>query len=111
MTYLLAAWGKDRQTNKKHRQTSLLFDLRAPDFDLLIPSNSALHHRHSKYLIRFLKTTAMSESRFHRPLRGGCQCGRNSYIIEVPQGTTEKAQVLFHTDSMHSKSLRLANFS
>ncbi|KAI3539151.1 hypothetical protein CSPX01_09050 [Colletotrichum filicis] len=38
---------------------------------------------------------------FQRPLRGGCQCGRNSYIIEVPQGTTEKAQVLFHTDSMH----------
>lgn len=43
----------------------------------------------------------MSESSFQRPLRGGCQCGRNSYIIEVPQGTTEKAQVLFHTDSMH----------
>ncbi|KAL0931641.1 uncharacterized protein CTRU02_209029 [Colletotrichum truncatum] len=36
-----------------------------------------------------------------RPLRGGCQCGRNSYIIDVPQQTTERAQVLFHTDTRH----------
>ncbi|GJC90515.1 hypothetical protein ColLi_13353 [Colletotrichum liriopes] len=42
-----------------------------------------------------------ASSSLERALRGGCQCGRNSYIIDVPQGTTERAQVLFHTDSMH----------
>ncbi|KAF6830517.1 hypothetical protein CPLU01_07316 [Colletotrichum plurivorum] len=36
-----------------------------------------------------------------RPLRGGCQCGRNSYVIDIPQGTNERAQVLFHTDAQH----------
>ncbi|GJC95415.1 hypothetical protein ColKHC_04241 [Colletotrichum higginsianum] len=49
----------------------------------------------------------MSESRLQRALRGGCQCGRNSYIIDVPQGTTERAQVLFHTDSMHTAMIRV----
>ncbi|OHF00118.1 hypothetical protein CORC01_04526 [Colletotrichum orchidophilum] len=43
----------------------------------------------------------MSDGSFHRPLRGGCHCGRNRYIIDVPEGTTEKAQVLFYTDSKH----------
>ncbi|KAI8217021.1 hypothetical protein K4K53_009522 [Colletotrichum sp. SAR 10_77] len=37
-----------------------------------------------------------------RPLRGGCQCGRNRYVIEpVPQQTSERVQVLFHTDARH----------
>ncbi|KFA68799.1 hypothetical protein S40285_01182 [Stachybotrys chlorohalonatus IBT 40285] len=34
-------------------------------------------------------------------LRGGCQCGRNRYIITIPQGRTQDALVLFNTDSHH----------
>ncbi|PTD09128.1 hypothetical protein FCULG_00008055 [Fusarium culmorum] len=40
-----------------------------------------------------------------RPLRGGCQCGRNRYIIAVPQDGINEAQVLFNTDSAHQTSL------
>ncbi|KAK5990091.1 hypothetical protein PT974_08355 [Cladobotryum mycophilum] len=36
-----------------------------------------------------------------RPLRGGCQCGRNRYIIAVPQDGVQGAQVLFNTESHH----------
>ncbi|KAJ4415754.1 hypothetical protein N0V85_002578 [Neurospora sp. IMI 360204] len=34
---------------------------------------------------------------FERPLRGGCQCGRNRYIIQFPQNTTQRAQVIFNS--------------
>ncbi|CAM1505346.1 Fc.00g109830.m01.CDS01 [Cosmosporella sp. VM-42] len=36
-----------------------------------------------------------------RPLRGGCQCGRNRYIIAVPQDGVSEAQVLFNTEPVH----------
>lgn len=36
-----------------------------------------------------------------RPLRGGCQCGRNRYIIAVPQDGVSEAQVLFNTEPHH----------
>ncbi|KAH6888573.1 hypothetical protein B0T10DRAFT_56379 [Thelonectria olida] len=36
-----------------------------------------------------------------RPLRGGCQCGRNRYIIAIPQESRTEAQVLFNTDPIH----------
>ena len=36
-----------------------------------------------------------------RPLRGGCQCGRNRYIIAVPQDGLGEAQVLFNTEPEH----------
>ncbi|PHH66113.1 hypothetical protein CDD81_176 [Ophiocordyceps australis] len=36
-----------------------------------------------------------------RPLRGGCQCGRNRYIIAVPQDNIKEAQVLFNTEPIH----------
>ncbi|KAI5465627.1 hypothetical protein BGZ63DRAFT_420180 [Mariannaea sp. PMI_226] len=36
-----------------------------------------------------------------RPLRGGCQCGRNRYIIAIPQEHSSEAQVLFNTDRVH----------
>ncbi|KAM0347112.1 hypothetical protein ACHAPU_005051 [Fusarium lateritium] len=36
-----------------------------------------------------------------RPLRGGCQCGRNRYIIAVPQNGINEAQVLFNTEPTH----------
>ncbi|KAF7550206.1 hypothetical protein G7046_g8094 [Stylonectria norvegica] len=36
-----------------------------------------------------------------RPLRGGCQCGRNRYIIAVPQDGVREAQVLFNTEPVH----------
>ncbi len=36
-----------------------------------------------------------------RPLRGGCQCGRNRYIIAIPQDGLEEAQVLFNTEPEH----------
>ncbi|KAM5351393.1 hypothetical protein ACJ41O_004116 [Fusarium nematophilum] len=36
-----------------------------------------------------------------RPLRGGCQCGRNRYIIAVPQDGINEAEVLFNTEPIH----------
>lgn len=30
-----------------------------------------------------------------RPLHGGCACGRNEYIIEMPPNAAERAQVIF----------------
>lgn len=40
-----------------------------------------------------------------RSLRGGCHCGRNTYIIDIPQQTDQSAQVLFDTDSIHLSPL------
>ncbi|KAF4585613.1 hypothetical protein GQ602_004918 [Ophiocordyceps camponoti-floridani] len=40
-----------------------------------------------------------------RPLRGGCQCGRNRYIISVPHDSIKEAQVLFNTEPAHQVSL------
>ncbi|KAL6858454.1 hypothetical protein J3F83DRAFT_750850 [Trichoderma novae-zelandiae] len=36
-----------------------------------------------------------------RPLRGGCQCGRNRYIIAIPENGVQEAQVLFNTEPQH----------
>ncbi|KAJ6784960.1 hypothetical protein PWT90_01759 [Aphanocladium album] len=36
-----------------------------------------------------------------RPLRGACQCGRNRYLIVVPEDAVEEAQVLFNTETIH----------
>ncbi|EHK16703.1 uncharacterized protein TRIVIDRAFT_75197 [Trichoderma virens Gv29-8] len=36
-----------------------------------------------------------------RPLRGGCQCGRNRYIIAIPENGIKDAQVLFNTEPQH----------
>lgn len=38
-----------------------------------------------------------------RPLRGGCLCGRNRYIIALPEDGIEEAQVLFSTERSHRK--------
>lgn len=35
------------------------------------------------------------------PLRGGCHCGRNRYIIDMPEGADDIAQVLFNADASH----------
>ncbi|KAG6007818.1 hypothetical protein E4U21_005538 [Claviceps maximensis] len=40
-----------------------------------------------------------------RPLRGGCLCGRNRYIIALPEDGIEQAQVLFSTDRLHQEPL------
>jgi len=37
-------------------------------------------------------------------MRGGCTCGRNSYIIEVPPNDTEVAQVIFDKSNVHRRS-------
>jgi len=34
-------------------------------------------------------------------MRGGCSCGRNSYVIEVPPNDTEVAQVIFDKTNAH----------
>lgn len=39
-----------------------------------------------------------------RPLRGACSCGRNQYLIVVPQDSTEEARVLFDDSSEHRES-------
>jgi len=40
-----------------------------------------------------------------RPLRGGCQCGRNKYIIAVPSDGVNHCQVLFNTEPEHQVPL------
>jgi len=39
-----------------------------------------------------------------RPLRGGCSCGRNEYIIEVPPNATEVAEVFFDNSASQRRS-------
>ncbi|KAJ9380285.1 hypothetical protein DTO063F5_6732 [Paecilomyces variotii] len=42
----------------------------------------------------------------HRHLRGGCACGRNQYMIIVPEGVTEEAaQVYFDSGRDHRRSI------
>ncbi|KAI1374925.1 hypothetical protein F4677DRAFT_446833 [Hypoxylon crocopeplum] len=36
-----------------------------------------------------------------RALRGSCHCGRNQYIVRLPTGTSEVAQVLFDSTADH----------
>lgn len=43
-----------------------------------------------------------------RPLRGGCQCGRNRYIIAVPGDSLHEAEVLFNTEPEHREFLSLS---
>ncbi|KAI9877482.1 MAG: hypothetical protein M1830_003779 [Pleopsidium flavum] len=38
-----------------------------------------------------------------RPLRGACSCGRNQYLIVVPQDSTASARVLFDDSSEHRR--------
>ncbi|KAE8446680.1 hypothetical protein EG329_011724 [Mollisiaceae sp. DMI_Dod_QoI] len=38
------------------------------------------------------------------PLRGGCTCGRNRYIIRIPQDTAEAPQVFFDNSRGHRRS-------
>ncbi|RDW78396.1 hypothetical protein BP5796_06248 [Coleophoma crateriformis] len=40
----------------------------------------------------------------HRPLHGGCSCGRNKYSIYIPQGSTEVAKVIFDNGYAHRRS-------
>ncbi|RAL58548.1 hypothetical protein DID88_003996 [Monilinia fructigena] len=37
-------------------------------------------------------------------LHGGCSCGRNKYIIEIPQNAVDGAQVFFDSSNVHRKS-------
>lgn len=36
-----------------------------------------------------------------RPLRGACSCGRNRYVIVVPEDATEQSQIFFDEGSDH----------
>ncbi|KAG6025268.1 hypothetical protein E4U41_001578 [Claviceps citrina] len=40
-----------------------------------------------------------------RPLRGGCVCGRNRYIIVLPKDGIQHVQVLFSTERLHQEPL------
>ncbi|OAA38137.1 hypothetical protein NOR_06882 [Metarhizium rileyi] len=40
-----------------------------------------------------------------RPLRGSCLCGRNRYIIALPEDGINEAQVLFSTERSHQEPL------
>ncbi|PMD36956.1 hypothetical protein L207DRAFT_410532, partial [Hyaloscypha variabilis F] len=37
-------------------------------------------------------------------LQGGCSCGRNRYIIQIPSDATEKPQVFFDSSHSHRRS-------
>ncbi|KAH8663592.1 hypothetical protein BGZ60DRAFT_411688 [Tricladium varicosporioides] len=40
----------------------------------------------------------------HHHLHGGCSCGRNRYIINIPQDASEAAQVFFDNGAAHRRS-------
>jgi len=40
----------------------------------------------------------------HQPLRGGCSCGRNQYMIVIPDDHRNQAQVYFDTSSDNRRS-------
>jgi hypothetical protein len=40
-----------------------------------------------------------------RPLQGACSCGRNRYIIIVPENTTERPHIFFD-DSSENRTIR-----
>ncbi|KAK3296203.1 uncharacterized protein B0H64DRAFT_165329 [Chaetomium fimeti] len=44
---------------------------------------------------------------FNRPIRGGCHCGRNLYMIQLPsdQPATQTAQIMFHSHPSHRSTL------
>ena len=44
-----------------------------------------------------------------QPLQGACSCGRNQYVIEAPQSTTEMAQVYFDNGHVHREYLPIFN--
>ncbi|KAH7360920.1 hypothetical protein BKA65DRAFT_195178 [Rhexocercosporidium sp. MPI-PUGE-AT-0058] len=39
----------------------------------------------------------------NHPLHGGCSCGRNRYIIRIPQDATERPRVLFDSGYEHRR--------
>ncbi|KAG4416945.1 hypothetical protein IFR04_009889 [Cadophora malorum] len=39
----------------------------------------------------------------NHPLHGGCSCGRNKYIIRIPQNATERPQVFFDSGHGHRR--------
>ncbi|PHH52747.1 hypothetical protein CFIMG_005694RA [Ceratocystis fimbriata CBS 114723] len=41
----------------------------------------------------------------HRPLRGGCHCGRYRYVVERPLDAIEIGQVLLDTDRLYESSV------
>jgi len=38
-----------------------------------------------------------------RALRGSCSCGRNRYVIEIPQSSTEGAQIVFDNSNLQRR--------
>jgi hypothetical protein len=42
-----------------------------------------------------------------RPLRGSCGCGRNNYIIAVPENAADSAHVFFDSSSENRWSLKI----
>ncbi|KAF8852463.1 hypothetical protein BDZ45DRAFT_716950 [Acephala macrosclerotiorum] len=47
---------------------------------------------------------ATSPATSQRPLQGGCSCGRNKYIIQIPTNTSEVPQVFFDNGHHHRRS-------
>jgi hypothetical protein len=80
-----------------------------------IPQNSQLTSQHSDLPLLDSKEPARPTTMsFDRPLRGGCHCGRNLYIIQFPKNYThnpasptatnqQTAQVLFNSRPSHRK--------
>ncbi|CZR54782.1 uncharacterized protein PAC_04666 [Phialocephala subalpina] len=46
----------------------------------------------------------LSEAQPQRPLQGGCSCGRNKYIVYIPQNSTEGPTVYFDNGHHHRRS-------
>lgn len=42
-----------------------------------------------------------TSSQTQRPLQGGCSCGRNKYIIQIPQNASEVPQIFFDHSHHH----------
>jgi hypothetical protein len=51
------------------------------------------------------KQTAMDRQQL---LRGGCACGRNRYVVQIPQNSSEVPHVFFDNSHTHRKFFLLA---
>jgi hypothetical protein len=78
-----------------------------PSFHLPTSTNAI---RPISYPLISLQPSDLIMSR-ERPLQGGCSCGRNRYIIQIPQDATERPQVFFDNSHSHRGLHSLPRFT
>lgn len=63
--------------------------------------------QHPGLLYNSSSMTTMSTSTPLEPLRGSCSCGRNQYLIRIPDDVTDHAEVYFDDSSDNRTSISI----